>query len=46
MEQLWNAVARKSREIKRQGEWSNWNDFYSQMPTILDADFFLGISLI
>lgn len=46
MEQLWNTVARKSREIKRHGKWSNWNDFYSQMPTILDAETFLGISII
>ncbi len=46
MEQLWNAVARKSKQLKKQGDWSNWNDFYNKMSTILDAETFLGISFI
>jgi|GEM_PF-4571603 hypothetical protein len=45
MDVLWNAVLKKSKQLKKQGNFSNWNDFFSQMPTLKDAETFLGISL-
>jgi hypothetical protein len=45
MDELWQAVARKFKDMSKQGTWSNWNDFYSHMATLKDAETFLGISL-
>ncbi|BAZ10773.1 hypothetical protein NIES4071_25970 [Calothrix sp. NIES-4071] len=46
MEDLWKAVEIKSEELKKQGNSHNWNDFFSQMQTIKDAETFLGFSII
>ncbi len=45
MDDLWNAVVRKYKKLRIQGIWSNWNNFYSQMSTLQEAETFLEISL-
>ncbi|MBW4513409.1 MAG: hypothetical protein KME64_44190 [Scytonematopsis contorta HA4267-MV1] len=45
MDDLWNAVMRKYKKLRIQGMWSNWNNFYSQMSTLKEAETFLEISL-
>jgi hypothetical protein len=45
MDKLWDAVLAKSKDMSKQRTFSNWNDFYNQMPTLKDAETFLGISL-
>ena len=45
MNELLDAIERKKIELKKQRAWSGFNDFYRQMPTLLDAEHFLGVSL-
>ncbi len=45
MNELWKATVKKTKTLKKQGVWSGFNDFYRQMPTLLDAEPFLGVSL-
>ena len=46
MNELWKARLKKTTTLRKQGVWSGFNDFYRQMPTLLDAEHFLGVSLL
>jgi len=45
MNELLDAIERKTIVLKKQRAWLSFNDFYRQMPTLLDAERFLGVSL-
>lgn len=45
MNELWNATVKKIRTLRKQKAWSGAGQFYRQMPTLLDAEHFLGVSL-
>ena len=45
MNELWNATAKKIKILDRQRAWPGFKKFYGQMPTLLDAEHFLGVSL-
>ena len=45
MNELSDAIERKTTVLKKQRAWSGFNDFYRQMPTLLDAEHLLGVSL-
>lgn len=45
MNDLSDAIERKTMVLKKQGRWTGFNDFSRQMPTLLDAEHFLGVSL-
>jgi hypothetical protein len=45
MRELWEAVRRKSAQMEADGTWQGWKNFYNQIPTLADAERFLGVSL-
>ena len=45
MNELWHATIKQMKGLKKQKAWSSPNDFYRQMPTLQDAERFLGVSL-
>jgi len=45
MNELWDAIEKKIIVLRKQRAWSGFNAFYRQMPTLLDAERFLGVSL-
>jgi hypothetical protein len=46
MNELWNATVKKTRTLRQQRAWPGFNEFYRQMPTLPDAERFLGVSLL
>ena len=40
-----DAIASKAQQMKQNGTWNGWKDFYNQMSTPAKAEEFLGISL-
>ncbi len=45
MDKLWKATVQKTITLRKQRAWSSFNDFYRQIPTLLDAERVLGVSL-
>jgi hypothetical protein len=46
MKELWYAALQKIRTLKKQRAWSGFNQFYRHIYTLLDAENFLGVSLL
>ena len=45
MQALIDAVKVKFKSMETAGTFTNWKDFYNQMPTLPDAEKFLGVTL-
>jgi hypothetical protein len=46
MNTLSNATVKKIKKLRRQNPTFSFNEFYRQMSTLADAEFFLGVSLL
>jgi hypothetical protein len=45
MQKLWDAVKNQHTQMRNDGSWKGWKDFYNQISTLSDAERFLGVSL-